>query len=249
MALNKIFRKEFICSKSITKIGCLDFLNAKDGTVYEDVAPLFYVKKVIRSIDRNAMGEEWLIYVNDHNQRKFDFRISSSVAYGVTMMGDLARYGVFADPGFSRAVASHLLYTRMECIKLGAVEYHHAILGWYPFEGVERYFYDVTVVGDKRSTTDRANLRFTAGDRKTYLDFLRETVLPSTELSLALTIGYGAVVASRLRNHFDIGTILVNLCGISSTGKSTAEMLLCSPFACPEISNRDIGLCFTANST
>ncbi len=36
---------------------------------------------------------------------------------------------------------------------------------------------------------------------------------------------------------------------MSSTGKSTAEMLMCSPFMNPEISNKADGLCFTANNT
>ena len=47
----------------------------------------------------------------------------------------------------------------------------------------------------------------------------------------------------------DLGTVIVNLCGTSSTGKSTAEMLMCSPFMNPEISNKNNGLCFTANNT
>ena len=44
------------------------------------------------------------------------------------------------------------------------------------------------------------------------------------------------------------GTVVVNLCGTSSTGKSTAEMLMCSPFMNPEIGKKK-GLCFSANST
>lgn len=58
-------------------------------------------------------------------------------------------------------------------------------------------------------------------------------------LSLALSIGYSAVVASRLKDISDTGVIIVNLCGASSTGKTTAEQLLVSPFACPRISNKD----------
>jgi hypothetical protein len=45
------------------------------------------------------------------------------------------------------------------------------------------------------------------------------------------------------------GTVIVNLCGTSSTGKSTAEMLMCSPFMNPTISNKKKGLCFSANNT
>jgi hypothetical protein len=36
------------------------------------------------------------------------------------------------------------------------------------------------------------------------MQFLKDTVFPSTELSLALTIGYSAVVASRLGKEKDL---------------------------------------------
>ena len=64
-----------------------------------------------------------------------------------------------------------------------------------------------------------------------------------------MAIGYSAVIVAKLKDVLDVGTIIVNLCGASSTGKSTAEMLMVSPFACPEISNRNKGLAFTAYST
>lgn len=169
--------------------------------------------------------------------------------YQTSPLGELSQFGLIISPIWARAVYDHLVYTHSACVKGGAIEYRHTVLGWYPFNGSERYFYDVTDVDGTPSTTERAKLSFSKGDRDTYLAFLRKTVFPSVELSLALTIGYAAVVSSRLRDEYDFGTILVNLCGISSTGKSTAEMLLCSPFMCPEISNRDTGLCFTANST
>ena len=66
---------------------------------------------------------------------------------------------------------------------------------------------------------------------------------------MALTIGYSAVIASRLREEYDIGTIVVNLCGTSTTGKSTAVMLMTAPFMCPEISNKGIGSALTSLAT
>lgn len=60
--------------------------------------------------------------------------------------------------------------------------------------------------------------------------------------------GYSAVTISRLKNKVDLGTVIVNLCGASSTGKTTAEELLVSAFACPVESNGD-GLIRTFHST
>ena len=113
----------------------------------------------------------------------------------------------------------------MDCIFNGRIEYENHCLGWYPFQGQEYYFFDKTDFNGTKATTDREKMLFQSGNRNVYMQFLQDTVFPSTVLSLALTIGYSAVVVSRLRKEFDLGTIIVNLCGISSTGKSTAEMI------------------------
>jgi hypothetical protein len=162
---------------------------------------------------------------------------------------ELGRNKVLVNPIYENAVRAHLLYGYYQCDATNAISYQNSVLGWYPFGGQQVFFYDTTHFNGNHAETSRKNVKFSAGSKKVYLDFLKKTVFPSVELSLALSIGYSAVVASRLSTTYDLGTIIINLCGISSTGKSTAEMLMCSPFACPEFSNNDDSLCFTANST
>ena len=62
-------------------------------------------------------------------------------------------------------------------------------------------------------------------------------------------MGFSAVIASRLKDHIGCATILINLCGMSSTGKTTAEMLMCSPFMAPTTSHSRDTLFFSANAT
>lgn len=165
-------------------------------------------------------------------------------------MSLLGKNGIIIDPYFTGAVIQHLLYGYKQCRITSSIVYRNKVLGWYPFDGQTYYFYDETTFGGNTALTTRKEFEFKRGDEATYLQFLQDTVFPSTELSLALAIGYSAVVVSRLNGEeADLGTVIVNLCGTSSTGKSTAEMLMCSPFMNPEISNKNNGLCFTANNT
>lgn len=203
----------------------------------------------MRNVERVDSNESWLIDVNDHNIRTYEFPLSAEAVYSQNPLVELCKRGVIVEPFWANEMLSHLFYDYKQCLQTRSIVYRNTVLGWYPFDGEYYYFYDKTKFAGNDAITERKGLKFSSGDKESYLAFLRNTVFPSVELSLALSIGYSAVVASRLNTAYDLGTIIVNLCGISSTGKSTAEMLMCSPFACPDFSNRGDSLCFTANST
>lgn len=232
----------------MTKNGCLDYKN-KDGKVEKDISPLFYVQGIIRDIEDPYGLEKWLVFVNDHNKRRYAFELSAESVHLPNITATLSRYGITISPYWQDAVISHLLYGQKKCEETNSILYQNQVLGWYPFNGKEYYFYDKTDFDGNHAETKRKKFIFKKGDKETYLKFLKDTIFPSTELSLALAIGYSAIVVSRLNAEQDLGTIIVNLCGRSTTGKSTAEMLMCSPFMNPEISNKATGLCFTANNT
>lgn len=63
-----------------------------------------------------------------------------------------------------------------------------------------------------------------------------------------MAIGYSATLVSRLKRKLGFGTLIVNFSGASSTGKTTAQELLISPYGCPEASNEG-GLVHTFNAT
>lgn len=232
----------------MTKSGCLDF-QGKDGKVNKDISPLFYVQAIIRDVENPNGLEKWLISVNDHNKSRYAFELSALSVHQPNITAELCNNGITISPFWQDVVISHLLYGRKKCEETNSILYQNQVLGWYTFNDKEYYFYDKTDFDGNYAETKRKEYIFQKGEKETYLQFLKETVFPSTELSLALTIGYSAVVVSRLNSEQDLGTIIVNLCGRSTTGKSTVEMLMCSPFMCPEISNKENGLCFTANNT
>ena len=162
---------------------------------------------------------------------------------------ELCKNGVVMDPCYANDAIKYIISSYSSCLQNGKLSYQNHVLGWYPFNGEYYYFLDKTYFGNSWSETTRDTLIFEGGDMKTYLQFLKDTVFPSTELSLALAIGYSAIVISRLNQVYDLRTIVVNLCGESSTGKSTAEMLMCSPFMNPVIRNSKDSLCFSSNNT
>ena len=68
----------------------------------------------------------------------------------------------------------------------------------------EYYFFDETDFDGKHAICAREKTEFKKGDESTYRKFLQDTVFPSTELSLALAIGYSAVVVARLNGEYDL---------------------------------------------
>lgn len=124
------------------------------------------------------------------------------------------------------------------------ISYSHQNLGWHTIGQNDCFLYDDnTIVNGKKSQCIRQNFRFQCGDETAYQRLLDEEVFPSKELTLAYVIGFAAVVASRLnKSGKDLGTLVVNVSGRSSTGKSTVEQLLISPFGSPVFSKNGLGI-------
>lgn len=169
--------------------------------------------------------------------------------YGNNLLTKLAENKVILLPIYALEIANYLCNSYQQCMMKDEVEYQNKVLGWYQYQGKDYYFFDETYFADKYATSAREEFLFQKGSRDVYMDFLRNTIFPSVELSLALSIGYSAVVVSRLKPVCDLGTIIVNVSGVSSTGKSTAEMLMCSPFMYPDINDGTKGLNMSANAT
>ena len=148
--------------------------------------------------------ETLVIYVNDHNRRNYTFTITADKLHSSNLTAELSKNGVMIDPFWHLAVVEHLLYGYNQCVETDCIVYHNKILGWYPFNGKEYYFFDKTDFDGNHAICAREKTEFRKGDYNTYLKFLQDTVFPSTELSLALAIGYSAVVVSKLNGEYDL---------------------------------------------
>ncbi len=219
------------------KRGCMD---SDDGvTINRNVCAAFGVEKIVRSLDKNDVSPTMQIWVNDHNLRKFSFALPVTDIYEITsVLRALAQYGVFVYPCYRQATEAYLTYELQRCKK---IEYTHSRLGWFEHDGALLYLHEQNILPDGFiSKSERKGFGFSLGSREAYENFLRTTVFPCPTLALAMAIGYSAVVVSRLKDYADLDqAIIVNLCGASSTGKTTVSQLLVSAFGCPNISNKD----------
>ena len=175
--------------------------------------------------------------------------IDANDLYGNNLLTVLAKNKVILLPIYAFEIANYLCNSYQQCMMKDELEYQNQVLGWHTYQGKEYYFFDETHFDGKYATSAREDFLFQKGSRDVYMNFLRNTIFPSVELSLALSIGYSAVVVSKLKPVCDLGTIIVNVSGVSSTGKSTAEMLMCSPFMYPDINDGTKGLNMSANAT
>lgn len=216
--------------------GCMDFVGKKNQS-FINVSPAFEVTKITRQLEQGKNPEQMTITVNNYNQSQYDFALTTTDIYGSDIMSKLASNQLVIMPYLEQSVHYYLFDGYQHCRKNGMVEYYHNQLGWYKHQGKNLYLMDTNDVNGLTSTSTR-NMKFKSGSQAEYEKFLQDVIYPCKTLVLAMAIGYSAPVASLLKDKKDIGTIVVNLCGSSSTGKTTAEQLMVSPFACPDISNK-----------
>ncbi len=226
---------------------CMEWTS--QNTHIPDVCSLFHGSKIIRRIDENSYADELCISVNDHNERTYEFTVPvATIVDHPTLLATFVGKGLALSYYMVQSLSEYLMNDYRKCKKARRVEYRHKRLGWHNYQGQDYFLYDQTQIGNTLSKCTRTNFRFTGGDEATYRQFLADTVYPVPTLALAMAIGYSAPVVTRLKDYADTGTIIVNLCGASSTGKTTVEQLLVSPFACPMESNKD-GLIRTFHAT
>ena len=228
--------------------GCMDYSHPEHPDY--DVCSAFVGVKVIRSLERTDVADSLLVEVNDHNHRTYSFELAvDELCKKDSILLKLSQRGIVMHEFYKPFASVYLVEQYKQCCATRAIEYRHKRLGWFEDSNGKHVFLgERTPVYNTHSLCSRKEFRFSCGNRAYYESFLSSIVYKYDTLSLAMAIGYSAVVSSRLKDERDIGTIIVNLCGASSTGKTTVSQLLVSPFASPLISNKE-GLIRTFHST
>ncbi len=227
---------------------CMDWHS--ENKPIQNVCAYFEGTKIIRRIDDNSVSDQLLIAVNNRNKNKYEFTVPVEQLVDLpALLSACVANKLTLHHYMQHGLSQYLMDCYRECEASGKIEYRHNRLGWFEANGKQNFLMQTNDVNGSVSKCARPDFKFRKGDEQVYKQFLADTVYPVPTLALAMAIGYSAPLVSLLREDYDFGsTVIVNLCGASSTGKTTVSQLMVSPFACPTISNKD-GLIRTFHST
>lgn len=132
----------------------------------------------------------------------------------------------------------------------GKFEYITDVLGWQDVPGVDtkKFILNKLVIpGVPPINYFDNSLSFIKGTKEGQIDFLEKEVFPYKQTRLATVIGLSSVLSSLIEPKKNIGCLIINITGCSTTGKSTIADLTASFFGTPETDNN--GLVRTFNAT
>lgn len=226
----------------------MDYIDAK-GAIIPGVSDLIKVKSIIRYIDQPDISTRVVLEVTSMgNQREFIIDFGKSIKSQETMLEELTKREYFISFKFVNALRDYLISSAQYAQSIQSYQFYHETLGYLKVDGQPikfllgdtRYMNQVSLYADR-------NFKFISGNKADYDDFMKTHILPFESMRFALVLGLSSVAASYLKDYADVGTMLINLSGASSTGKTTTAQFIASLWGEPKISN--LGLVRTFNST
>ena len=159
----------------------------------------------------------------------------------------LTKHNVLINSQFKSYVQSYLMEEFREMLNQGGYETKTTThLGWhYNFAKPEFILSSKNLNGTMVEYVGTP-MSFKAGSFDGQMKFIKDEVLPYKETQLALAMGLSSIVSSLVNTKREIGTLVVNVTGASSTGKSTIADLSASLYGSPVTSNYGIVRTFNA---
>lgn len=206
--------------------------------------PYIEVKHIIHNLTAiDGESDYSSLSINDRG-KQYNVEIPIKLFCDLTNLScKLNELGVYVKHYHSHDLSSMFVSQTRDLALKNTIEYFHTKLGWHKVNEKYYFLYDKTNINGKVSECKRDFL-FQAGDVNKYQEMLNKHVFPRKELALAYCLGFSAVVISLINKLriTDLGTIVLNVSGKSSTGKSTMEQLLLSPFGSPVFTKHGLGL-------
>lgn len=143
--------------------------------------------------------------------------------------------GISFEESHSEFLLNYLLKSDMNA----EIEYYHNRLGWDTDVESGIPFFKLN-----RSLCQKGTLPYTSkyagdldieprGNAETWLNLIKESVLPYTPLTFCMLLGFAAPILSLLYEKYDLGSLVFSLSNDSSKGKTTAASLAASVFSNP----------------
>ena len=210
----------------------------KHDIKYHNVADAIEIVREYRWIGKEKHSVIELKYLNEGMR---NFTVSTAILSSQQdALSMFLKVGYLIDYRYVNHVRSYLVQ-RLRLRRHNIIYYHDQLGFFKQSDGQQRFLLDVENINNTSSYYhDRETFDFSKGDHYANLAFLREEIIghPNTELALAL--GLSSVLASHLKAEIDDQTLIVNLCGPSSSGKTTTAQFIGSLWANPRIRNQGI---------
>ncbi len=129
----------------------------------------------------------------------------------------------------------------MKSDRQAKIEHVHSALGWSEINGIP-VFKSYEILAPSKDALGAINKYFGTlniepkGSIEKWLNMVKEDVIPYTPLTLCMVLGFASPLLALLTDKYDLGTLVFNIGGESSTGKSTSAMLFVSTFSNPILS-------------
>lgn len=223
-----------------------DYLDPETGLITKSVADALKVKSIDMFYDASSGAMLTMETINNGKTRTFSMN-PTAFQRPDTLLAALLRNGYFMPAEYSKIMRYYLMHEASMIQQSGQINYKHKSLGLFDDQGDTVFLLEQNKLKLGTSNYYNDNFEFTKGVEKEYQDFLDKEILPNDLTQLALVIGLSSVTSSYLKDYADVGTIVINFSGRSSTGKTTMSHFIASLWANPRISNS--GLVKTFNST
>lgn len=226
----------------------MDYIDAY-GQILPGVSDLIRVKSIIHFIDQPELPSRVVLEVSSMGKlREFMIDFGSSVKSQESMLEELIKREYFISFKYVNALRDYLIQSAQTAQSHASYQYYHETLGYLIENGQPtKFLLGDTAYQNQVSLYADRNFRFKNGISTDYDAFLKDHILPYESMRFALVLGLCSVSSSYLKNYADVGTMLINLSGASSTGKTTTAQFIASLWGEPKISN--LGLVRTFNST
>lgn len=217
-----------------------------------ELCGLFEVEYIIEPINANLIEDVRLhlktITSNSNDAREFEILTSQLVDIKELERILFNNYIIFV-PKYVCLVQLYINEEILRCKKLNKIIYETGIIGWQKINAISNNYQfllsPLTNNGVEVKYYDNF-MKFKYGNEQGQIEFIKENIIPYKETRLAMTLGLASILASFIEQFKSIGTLVINVSGKSSTGKSTIAELSASFFASPETSNYGIVRTFNA---
>lgn len=199
--------------------------------VYVDKGNSFPVANLLRitkvKVASHGNNQSYLISLEESNSngilRTFEIDFTEFNVSQESVTRTLNSHGyVISSFKFSNHFREWIAQEVQRFINNNLIEYYHKNLGFTTMtDGTNRFLLGDTMYRGKPSIFVDQNFKFKTGTKEEYQGFLNENILRHAETRLALAIGLSSVVSSDMKDYGDLGTMVLNFTGQSSTGKTT----------------------------